>query len=175
MKNSHWREIVEALGGVCIVAVLLLIAVELRESNRVAARVASATQQQVLMDRLGMIQMARASDPEVAKLFAKLTAPKGHLITATDTSQINAVARQYLNIYQSAQIAFENELLTADQLAVFTDDLENTIDSYPGLKDHLVTIFLEFPAYNGDAVFAPLALVAKSGDEPRGPNANDNN
>jgi hypothetical protein len=172
MKNSHWREIVEALGGVCIVAVLLLIAVELRESNRVAARVASATQQQVLMDRLGMIQMARASDPEVAKLFAKLTAPKGHLITATDTSQINAVARQYLNIYQSAQVAFENDLLSEQQLAVFAADLENTIKNYPGLKDHLIDIFDEFPAYKDEAVFAPLATLAVGGEITEGPRNN---
>ena len=93
MTKRHWREIVEIVGVVGIVASMLLVAAELRQANRIA----SAQVELQINEHYNTLNIARVSDPNVAKLFPKLEAPEAHLTTATEASQIRGLAWHGIN------------------------------------------------------------------------------
>lgn len=156
MKDKHLREIVEIVGVVSIVAALLLVAWEIRESNRIAA-----AEIEMRLDR-GVAELAlrRAAGPEFAKLFPKLGAQGNHLVTATEESQIKGLARLLVSTYRSAQVAFDNKLLDADGLDAYRRELEQTLEQLPGLVPAMLKIQDANPEMRAMTVFQPLRDAA---------------
>ena len=160
MQHRNWRELAEAVGFVTIVAVLVMIALEERAANRIAEQVAEAEAQRSLAAMHTSLYMSRATNTEVAKVFAKMAAPEGQLFTVTDASQMRAIAEQYLNIYRTAQFAHDRGLLPDAQLEQMRRDLEVTIDLYPGLRAPLVEVFRTIADAEDAPVLAPIARLA---------------
>ena len=129
MKDRHLREIVEIVGVISIVAALLLVAREIHESNRIAVT-------EIEM-RLGQgfdeLHLRRATTPDFAKLYPKMRAPGNHLVTATEESQIEGLAQHLVDIYYSAQVAYDNGLLGTQDLEAYRQDLVRTLEQLPGL------------------------------------------
>lgn len=152
MKDKHLREIVEIVGVISIVAALLLVAWEIRESNRIAA-----ADIEIRLDR-GLTELAlrRAVMPDFAKLYPKLSAQGNHLITATEESQIRGLGRYLVNMYRSAQVAFDHQLLDADGLDAYRRDLEQTLERLPGLIPAMLDIVEANPDMRAMTVFQPL-------------------
>ena len=152
MKNSHLREIVEIIGIISIVAALLLVAWEIRESNRIAAL-------QIEMRLAGgfnEMNMSRATEPAFAKLFPKMSSPGIHLVTATEDSQLRGLASHLMNLYAAAQLAHDNGLLGAEFFEMYRLDLQQTLDRYPGLYPALLQVYDASPEMNAMPVFEPL-------------------
>jgi hypothetical protein len=166
MKHINWREIVEILGAVTIVAALLLVALELREGNRISQKNATALQQFALLDSYARLQAVHAASPEYAKLFAKVSMPKGQLFTATDLSQMQTIAWQTVNFYRSAQIAADLGQIPAEQLSMFTADLESTLQRYPGLRGAFLDAYANLGAMQNKAIFRPLAELDERSPPP---------
>ena len=136
VKNTNWREIVEIIGIVTIVASLLLVALELRQSNRIAS-----SQLEVEMAQLfNQNMLQRATNAEYARLYAKIVEPEAHLITATEQQQIAGLAWHYVNTFYVAQAAYDNGLLSDEELAVYIHDLEVVIEEFPALVPHFIDI-----------------------------------
>ena len=155
MKNSHLREVVEIVGVISIVASLLLVAWEIRQSNRIAA----AEIEMELAHGFNAMNMSRATTPDFAKLFPKMSAPGSHLVTATEESQLRGLAWHYVNLYFVAQIAHNNGLLGASRLDTYRLDLQQTLDRFPGLHPAFLQIYDAFPEMRNMPVFAPLAAL----------------
>ena len=155
MKDKHLREIVEIVGVISIVAALLLVAWEVRESNRIAA-----ADIEMRLDR-GLTEFAlrRATMPDFAKLYPKLSAQGNHLITATEESQIRGLARLLVNTYRTAQVAFDNGLLDASGLESYQRDLAQTLEQLPGLVPAMLAIHDGIPEMRSMQVFQPLRDV----------------
>lgn len=128
MKSTDWREVVEIVAAVSIVAALLLIAWEVRQSNRIAA----ATVELELAS--AALWQQRLSDPALAQLFAKLEAPDEHLITATDTSRIDALARAICDRYASVQLAYDRGIIGEPAYAAYRDEFVDLNRRWPGLN-----------------------------------------
>jgi hypothetical protein len=159
MKNSHLRETVEIIGVISIVAALLLVAWEIRQSNRIAA----AQIEMRLATDFNEINRSRAATPDFAKLFPKMNAPGNHLVTATEQSQLHGLAWYFANLYYSAQIAHDNGLLDARRLGMYRQDLAQTLDRFPGLHAAFLEIYGSFPEMAAMPVFQPLRdLEARS-------------
>lgn len=156
MKKDHWREFVEVLGIVSIVAMLLLVAFELRETNRIARADAGAA----VAARISQIHLRRMSDPDFAQLFAKIAAPNAHLITATEASRIDGLARYVVNAYTSAQHAFDNGMIDADALRHYRHQFDMLLEEYPGLRPYVDDIYQTRPELAGTAMFEGLARRA---------------
>jgi len=159
MKKDHWREFVEVLGIVSIVAMLLLVAWELRETNRIARADASAA----VAARIGEIHSRRMTDPDFAQLFPKIAAPNAHLITATEASRIDGLARYVVNVYTSAQHAFDAGMIDSDALRHYRHHLDMLLEEYPGLRPYVVDTYQARPELAGTAIFESLAR--RAGDE----------
>lgn len=153
LKNINWREIVEIIGVISIVAALLLVAWELKQANHIA-RVEIEME---LASAYNEIHVARYTNPDFAQLFPKIEAPGKHLITATDSSRMEALSWHLSNVYWAAQVAFDNGLLDQEGLDHYQGDVEWAMEHWPGLREHLVSLYESVPSIRGSAIFAPVA------------------
>jgi hypothetical protein len=163
MNRRHWRETVEILGVVSIVAALLLVAWEIRRANGIAA----AALELELAQGLAALPAERAAMPEFARIFPKLGSPEGHLITATEASQARGLARQIAETYRAAQIAHDHGLLDDARLEVYVADLAGLLQGYPGLVPYLRAIHDNDPELGTMPVFQPLRALDER-DSPAG-------
>lgn len=141
MKNTNWREIVEIVGIVSIVVSLLLLATEVRQSNRIA--VADVRLQ--IADNDNRAHFERASNPEFAKLYAKLESPDSHLITATEQQQIKGLARHYMNNAVAVQVAYDQGFLTEQQFAGRVEGFGKIMERLPGLVPEFLLLYESAP------------------------------
>ena len=152
MKDRHLREIVEIVGVISIVAALLLVAWEIRQSNRIAV----AEIEMRLGNGFDELHLQRATRPDFAKLYPKMSAPDKHLVTATERSQIEGLAEHLVNLYYSAQVAHDNGLLDAQGLESYRQDLAQTLERLPGLAPAIVRIHESTLEMRAMPVFQPL-------------------
>ena len=157
MTNRHWREIVEIVGVVSIVAAMILVASELRESNRIAVAHAAMQIELQINEHRDILNIARASDPNVAKLFAKLEAPEAHLITATEVSQIRGMASQGINNLWSVHSAYEKGLISRKVRDGYIVEFTQNMEAWPGIRPHYVDIYESLGAIQGVEEYAPIA------------------
>ncbi len=152
MRNSHLREIVEIIGIISIVAALLLVAWEIRQSNRIAA----AQIEMGLARGFNETNVSRATEPDFAKLFPKLSSPGNHLVTATEQSQLSGLAQHLMHLYHAAQVAHDNGLLSAQRLDMYRLDFQQVLDRFPGLYPALLQVYDASPEMSAMPVFEPL-------------------
>ncbi len=162
MKDINWREIVEIVGVVSIVGSLLLLATEVRQSNNIASAAVEAS----LGAEYNKINFERATNADFAKLYAKMADPASHLITATESEQIDGVAWTYMNIYWSAQAAHDNGLMSDEQIQGYATDLGLLLERRPALQEHFVFFFEEVPGISDAPVFSAVTeLMAEQASE----------
>jgi hypothetical protein len=165
MNRRNWRETVEIVGIVSIVASLLLVAWEIHRANRIAA----ASLEVQLQLSFAELQGARAITPDFARLFPKLGSPEGHLITATEASQIKGLAMSMVEVYRAAQVAHDHGLLDDARLANYTSRLATMLETYPGLARYLAALHDADPEIRTMPVFRPV----RDRDARRAPVGND--
>ena len=165
MKDRHLREIVEIVGVISIVAALLLVAWEIHRANRIAV----AEIEVQLAEGFGELHLRRATTPDFAKLYPKMRAPGNHLVTATEESQIEGLAEHLVNIYYSAQVAYDNGLLGTQGLESYREDFAQTLEQLPGLAPAFARIRDRTPEMQAMPVFQPL----RDFEAQRAPSTND--
>ncbi len=157
MKQTNWREIVEIVGVISIVGSLLLLATEVRQSNRIATAEMEVSLAEGFMD----MQVHRYSNTDVAKLWIKIVEPEGHLITATDHSQMRGITWVYVNLFWMAQIAHDNELMTEDVLEGYVAVVRWILEHRPTLQEHFIFIYGSQTDMEGARIFAPIGELIR--------------
>ena len=152
MTKRHWRELVEIVGVVSIVASLLILAAQVRQSNSIA----SAQTALQLVDSYNALHLERAASPEFAKLFPKLESPQTHLTTATDASQIRGIAWNYINIMWSVQSAYEKGLIDAAARDSYVEGFADQFTRWPGIASHYVEIYTAYESIQDMYVYSPI-------------------
>ena len=153
MHRVQFRETVEIVGVVSIVASLLLVAWEVRQSNRIAGTEVMLR----LAEQFNEIHSDRVSSPEFAKLYPKLASPESHLVTATENSQMEGLAGRYVNIYLSAQVAYDHGLIGREHFERIVSGAAALVRNYPGLHPHLVAVTAAIPETLKLEVLQPIA------------------
>ncbi|MCH7982188.1 MAG: hypothetical protein IID59_11875 [Proteobacteria bacterium] len=167
MKQTNWREIVEIVGVISIVGSLLLLATEVRQSNRIA----TAEMEVSLAERFMDMHVHRYSNTDVAKLWIKIVEPEGQLITATDHSQMRGITWVYINLFWMAQIAHDNELMADDVLEVYVGVVRWILEHRPALQEHFIFIYGSQTDMEGARIFAPIGELIRKRNRD---NNNDN-
>ena len=155
-KNDHLKEIVEIVGVVSIVAALLLVAWEIRQTNRIATTEIALQ----LADQFDDIHRDRATMPAFAKLYPKLESPESHLVTATESSQMEGLAARYLDIFVAAQVAYDDGIMSRSQFQRYLDSAGTIVDSYPGLHPYLLQ-GIESNGLQSLEVLQPIAKLSE--------------
>lgn len=153
MTKRHWRELVEIVGVVGIVAAVLILAGQIRQSNKIAA----AETEIQLAETYNLLHVEQASNPNFAKLFPKLEAPAAHLTTTTEAAQIRGIAWHYVTHLRSVSDAYENGLISRKARNEYIADFTDNFERWPGIRSHYVAIYTETEALQGLEVFAPIA------------------
>lgn len=153
---------VEIVGVVGVIASMILVAAELRHANEIAATLAELT----LAEQHNVLHRERASNPDLAKLFPKLESPDAHLITATDVSQMRGIASYQINLLESVQNAFKDDLISRKVRDAYIDDLARSIEKWPGIRPYYVEIYETREALHGHIEFGPIADYIASQDAP---------
>lgn len=166
MTNRHWRELLEFAGVVSIVAALLLLAVQVRHSNRIA----TAQAELQLASAYDALHLERAGNADFAKLFPKLEAPEAHLTTATETSQIRGIAQHFFGMLGAVQSAFDNGLISVETRDAYIARFARSIEAWPGIRPHYVILYERLDGKREAAVYAPIAAYIES-QRPREPSA----
>lgn len=162
MTNRHWRELLEIAGVASIVAALLLLAVQVRHSNRIAAA-QTALQ---LASAYDTLHLERAGNPDFAKLFPKLEAPDAHLTTATEASQIRGMAQHYFGILGAVQSAFDSGLIDTATRDSYVAAFALSIEKWPGIRPHYVVLYERLGMNQDAAVYTPIAAYIESQRAP---------
>ena len=161
-KNSsnHLKEIVEIVGVVSIVTSLLLVAWEIRQTNRIT----SAGTALELSAQLNAIDRDRVSSVNVAKLYPKLRSPESHLVTATESSQMEGLAGRYISVLAAAQEAYDERLLDRGQFERYVRVAQSVVEEYPGLHPYLLSVS-ESRELRSLPILQPIAELAEQSDE----------
>ena len=156
MKSKYWRDLVEIVAVLSVVGGLLLVAWEIRQANRIAR----AQTVMELAAQYNTFNSARFGNPEVARLALRLLEPDKFVITETEASMISGVVYQFHNILWSAQKAYDNGLLSYEDLTKYRSDLVWMLTYMPGLIPELVNAYETQPETQNAYVFEPLAELA---------------
>lgn len=153
IKDRNWREIVEIVGVIGIVASILLLAMEVRQSNRIA----SSEIELEIAAGFNVENHERAFNPEYARLYAKILDPDSHLITATEQQQMRGLAWHYINMFYAAHRAHNNGLLTDETFQAYVDDMAGNVQRFRGLAPHYLAIREISPWINELSIFEPIS------------------
>jgi hypothetical protein len=153
MKQRHWREMLEIVGVLSIVAAILLLASEVRQSNHIAQAKIEIDVSQLYNE----VNMSRATDPDFAKLFAKIQNPDSHLLTATDLSQIEGLAWHYLNNFLVIQLAFDQGLINQIDFDSYKADIALIAAANPALISEWREILEQDPSLSDKEIFTPIS------------------
>ena len=156
MKSKYWRDLVEIAAVLSVVVGLLLVAWEIRQANRIAR----AQTVMELAAQYNTFNSARFGNPEVARLALRLLEPDKFVITETEASMMSGVVYQFHNILWSAQKAYDNGLLSHEDLTKYRSDLVWMLTYMPGLIPELVNAYETQPEMQNAYVFEPLAELA---------------
>ena len=154
MAQRNWREIIEVVAAVSVVSGLLLVAWEIRQANNIARA-------QTVLELSGAyneFNVARLSNPEVAKLGLVLQFSTDYELSDVERSMITGLAYHIHNILWSAQVAYDNGLLTLDDLNMYQNDLEQSFEEMPAMMPALIKIYKSQPGKQDAYVFEPLAI-----------------
>jgi hypothetical protein len=162
MQQRHWREMVEIVGVLSIVAAILLLASEVRQSNQIA----QAKIEIDVSQRYNEVNMSRATNSDLAKLFAKVQDPDSHLLTATDLSQIEGLAWHYLNNFLLIQWAFDRGLIKQIDYDAYKADIALIAAANPALISQWMAIFEQHAPLSDKEIFAPITdMIAAMGTD----------
>lgn len=152
VNSSRWqtKDIIELVGIAAVVLSLLLLAYEVRQSNRIAQ---ATTTYEVNRD-INQFNELGYSSPEAAALLIKFR--DGSQLTDVEAMQLQLMARRFLNLWGVQENAYENGLLTDEQIEMTKADVISVTTVFPALKNVLLALIMEQPELRESYVLQPL-------------------
>lgn len=117
----------EVVGAITVLATLIYLARQVRQSNRIA--VASA--EVALRETANGLYRCITDSSAYAALVAKLAANSSDL-TAAEEQQAVAFVALNINLWSAVTRAHEQGLITRYSLDIYITDVEATLNMYPG-------------------------------------------
>lgn len=154
MKSENWRDTAELIGLVAVVLSLLLVAYEVRQSNRIAQ---ATTTYEISRDVNSFNELGYASS-EFAELLVGL-AKQGFEPTEVQALQSRLLAHRFINIWTVQEKAYRNGLLTDAQFEATKNDVLTVMNAFPGLRRNWDSVFEAQPVLMDHEVLAPLLEV----------------
>lgn len=161
MVNERWRSWLEIVSALAVVGGLLIVASELRQANRIARSQAVME----LSAGYNALNSARFTNPDFARLHILMHDPNNNEISEVDAWKVTGVAYHLHNVLWSAQSAYDNGILSIDDLANYRNDLKVTLEEMPGLIPNLLHIYETQIGKRDAYVFEPLAELAAGSRE----------
>lgn len=146
------REYFELIGLIAVVLSLLLVAYEVRQSNRIAQ---ATTTYEVARD-VNLFNELGYSDTEFAKLLLQLS-DEDREYSEVQALQARLLAHRFVNIWTVQEKAHQNGLITDEQFELTKTDVLTIVNAFPGLASHWKAVFEAQPRLMDSEVLQPLA------------------
>jgi hypothetical protein len=156
MNYRYWRNLVEIIGIISIVAGLALVAWEIRQANRIA----KAQTVMELAAQYNEFNSSRFENPDVADLSVALSNPDQTDVSETQRSMMAGTAWHFANILWSAQKAYDSGLLSTDDILFYQSHLTWMLKYMPGLQAEFMNMYDTIPWVRSTYVFQPLVEFA---------------
>jgi len=153
------RDTVELVGIIAVVLSLLLVAYEVRQSNRIA----QATTTYEIGRDVNQFNELGYSDPAFAELLVKLREAE-FKPTKVEAMQIRLLANRFVNIWTIQEKAHRNGLLSDGQFAMTKADVVTVMGVFPALVEHFEYVLRDQPRLEEYTVLKPI-VTAVSADE----------
>lgn len=154
MRSAKWKDTLELVGLVALVLSLLLVAYEVRQSNRIAQ---ATTTYEIGRDVNSFNELGYSSS-EFAELLVGLTKADFEP-TEIQALQSRLLAHRFINIWTVQEKAYRNGLLTKEQFEATKNDVLTVMNAFPGLRDNWDAVFATQPVMMDHEVLAPLLRV----------------
>ena len=158
MKSLPWRSLAEIIGVVSIVVGLILVALEIRQSNNIAKAEIVFN----LAEQYNQFNTARFENSEVAQLSLMMQNPDDFEIAEIDASRIAGAAWHFANILWSSQIAYDNGLLGLDELTNYQSQMAWLLEYMPAMANEFVLMWNSSTAMHNTIVFRPLEYYVEN-------------
>lgn len=153
MTLNRIREYFELIGLIAVVLSLLLVAYEVRQSNRIAL---ATTTYEVVRD-VNLFNELGYSDTEFAKLLLELS-NEDNEYSEVQALQARLLAHRFVNIWSVQETAYQNGLITDEQFELTKTDVLTVMNAFPGLASHWKAVFEVQPRLRDSDVLQPLVL-----------------
>lgn len=151
MTVNRIREYLELIGLIAVVLSLLLVAYEVRQSNRIAQ---ATTTYEVARD-VNLFNELGYSDTEFAKLLLQLT-NEDNEYSEVQALQARLLAHRFVNIWTVQEKAYQNGLISDEQFELTKTDVLTVMNAFPGLASHWRAVFEAQPRLRDSEVLQPL-------------------
>ena len=160
MERNTVRNTIEIIGIFAVVLSLLLVAYEVRQSNRIA----QATTTYEIGRDVNQFNELGFSDPEFAAFLVKLRdAEAPH--SQTDKMRVRLIANRFLNLWTIQEKAHRNGLLSDAQFAMTKADVVTVMTVFPALMQPWEDVLRDQPLLLEYAVLEPIVERIPGGDQ----------
>lgn len=149
------------VGSVAIIATLIYLARQIRESNRLA----NSTMANEISKSFAEYNEMVISNPQIAELLARLKT-RQYELTAAEAVQTQHLAFRLFDVYVQGQVAYNHGHLTNDSLQGLKDNLKWTMETFPGLEADFRRSLESLPTLNYE-VFDYFQESGTKIEEPR--------
>ena len=116
----------EIIGVIAVVASLLFLAYEIRQSNQIARSTITFE----LGNNVSELNEIVWTNPEVAALHVRASDPR-YVPTQVESEMLRAEARRFMNVWGTVEIAYRNGHQTRAQFDILLDDVEDVLERLP--------------------------------------------
>ena len=150
-EGGSIRETIELVGLVAVVLSLLLVAYEVRQSNRIA----QATTTYEIGRDVNQFNELGYTDPAFAAFLIRLQDP-GFRPTSVEAMRIRLLANRFLNLWTIQEKAYRNGLLTSEQFAMTKADVVTVMQAFPALNTVWADVLSDQPRLQRYEVLEPI-------------------
>jgi hypothetical protein len=129
--NIDTRQLIEIVGVTAVVVSLLLVALELSQTNSIAI----ASMEYELRDNYSSINELVLSDRDVAELLNKAKDP-AYQVSDIERVQAYEYVARYSNVWAAVESAYDQGMLTEESYTELLDEaIRFSVFQYPALHD----------------------------------------
>ena len=129
MDTEQLNKWLSFLANIGVLAGILFLALEIRQSNRIAL----ATAEMSIRDHYLVHNQMVVTDDRVAELLVRAEDPDAEF-SAVETTRLDAYIYMNANTWRAIEIAYSNGLLPPETFKIIDGEINGILRWYPGLR-----------------------------------------
>ena len=146
------RTAAEAAGIIAILISLVLLAIEINQSNKIA----QASIEYDILSNYNEYNRQVLADPELADFVARLKIADDVALSPGDQVRAHSFVTIFLNIWVAVHTAHENGQLTDDSYQAYLEDVRSKVLTYPGAVPYFRESVQTSPSVRQFEIFQPI-------------------
>ena len=155
-------QMIEAVGVVSVVISLLIVAYEIRQTNKIAI----VTAEIELRNNYSELNEFMATDHELAELLVRI-ADAEYQTSAAEHLRVRRFCFRNLNIWIASEIAFDNDMLPPSSFQIVLDDISHILRTAPYMHHYFMEILDNYPGWSKTKVVKAIDCLLYTSPSPR--------